>query len=155
MLAQAALQNQTLSFSTIMKLYSSCSLAEKQRFVENNEKELMERNQQQQQQQMQIEQEKIQQQAQIEQAKMQQEDMLNQRDNETKILIAEIQARNKENDGIVEPNEDAKANLMEKMREFDQKIKLDRERLEFDKQKAKKDAELKQKQINKQRTNTK
>jgi len=50
---------------------------------------------------------------------MQQEDMLNQRDNETKILIAEIQARNKENDGIVEPNEDAKANLMEKMREFD------------------------------------
>lgn len=155
MLAQAALQNQTLSFSTIMKLYSSCSLAEKQRFVENNEKELMERNQQQQQQQMQIEQEKIQQQAQSEQAKMQQEDMLNQRDNETKILIAEIQARNKENDGIVEPNEDAKANLMEKMREFDQKIKLDRERLEFDKQKAKKDAELKQKQINKQRTNTK
>ena len=155
MLAQAALQNQTLSFSTIMKLYSSCSLAEKQRFVENNEKELMERNQQQQQQQMQIEQEKIQQQAQIEQAKMQQEDMLNQRDNETKILIAEIQARNKENDGIVEPNEDAKANLMEKMREFDQKIKLDRERLEFDKQKAKKDAELKQKQINGQRTNTK
>lgn len=155
MLAQAALQNQTLSFSTIMKLYSSCSLAEKQRFVENNEKELMERNQQQQQQQMQIEQEKIQQQAQTEQAKMQQEDMLNQRDNETKILIAEIQARNKENDGIVEPNEDAKANLMEKMREFDQKIKLDRERLEFDKQKAKKDAELKQKQINKQRTNTK
>lgn len=150
MLAQAALQNQTLSFSTIMKLYSSCSLAEKQRFVENNEKELMERNQQQQQQQMQIEQEKIQQQAQSEQAKMQQEDMLNQRDNETKILIAEIQARNKENDGIVEPNEDAKANLMEKMREFDQKIKLDRERLEFDKQKAKKDAELKQKQINKQ-----
>ena len=155
MLAQAALQNQTLSFSTIMKLYSSCSLAEKQRFVENNEKELMERNQQQQQQQMQIEQEKIQQQAQTEQAKMQQEDMLNQRDNETKILIAEIQARNKENDGIVEPNEDAKANLMEKMREFDQKIKLDRERLEFDKQKAKKDAELKQKQINGQRTNTK
>ena len=154
-LAQAALQNQTLSFSTIMKLYSSCSLAEKQRFVENNEKELMERNQQQQQQQMQIEQEKIQQQAQTEQAKMQQEDMLNQRDNETKILIAEIQARNKENDGIVEPNEDAKANLMEKMREFDQKIKLDRERLEFDKQKAKKDTELKQKQINKQRTNTK
>ena len=150
-LAQAALQNQTLSFSTIMKLYSSCSLAEKQRFVENNEKELMERNQQQQQQQMQIEQEKIQQQAQIEQAKMQQEDMLNQRDNETKILIAEIQARNKENDGIIEPNEDAKANLMEKIREFDQKIKLDRERLEFDKQKAKKDAELKQKQINGQK----
>lgn len=33
-LAQAALQNQTLSFSTIMKLFSSSSLAEKQRLVE-------------------------------------------------------------------------------------------------------------------------
>ena len=37
-LAQAALQNQTLSFSTIMKLFSSSSLAEKQRLVEKDEK---------------------------------------------------------------------------------------------------------------------
>ena len=35
-LAQAALQNQTLSFSTIMKLYSSSSIAEKHRFVERD-----------------------------------------------------------------------------------------------------------------------
>ena len=50
MLAQAALQNQTLNFSTIMKLYSSSSLAEKQRMVEKNEAELMQRQQQMQQQ---------------------------------------------------------------------------------------------------------
>ena len=46
MLAQAALQNQTLNFSTIMKLYNSSSLAEKQRMVERNERDLMERQQQ-------------------------------------------------------------------------------------------------------------
>ena len=42
-LAQAALQNQSLSFSTIMKLYGSSSIAEKQRFVENDEREIRER----------------------------------------------------------------------------------------------------------------
>ena len=54
MLAQAALQNQTLNFSTIMKLYNSSSLAEKQRMVEKNEQELIERQQQAQQQQLQV-----------------------------------------------------------------------------------------------------
>ena len=45
MLAQAALQNQALTFSTIMKLYNSSSLAEKQRMVEKNEQEMMQRQQ--------------------------------------------------------------------------------------------------------------
>jgi len=48
-LAQAALQNQTLSFSTIMKLFMSASIAEKQRFVETDEKRIREEAQQQQQ----------------------------------------------------------------------------------------------------------
>lgn len=56
MLAQAALQNQTLTFSTIMKLYNSSSLAEKQRMVEKNEQELMQRQQEAQQQQLQAQQ---------------------------------------------------------------------------------------------------
>lgn len=38
---------------------------------------------------------------------------------------------------------------MEKIREFDERLKLDKERLAFDKSKAKTDAELKRKQINK------
>ena len=38
---------------------------------------------------------------------------------------------------------------MEKIREFDEKLKLDRERLSFDKEKARIDAKLKEKQINK------
>jgi hypothetical protein len=152
-LAQAALQNQTLSFSTIMKLFSSSSLAEKQRLVEKDERSIQERQAQAQQQQLQVKQQEIEQKAQMEQAKMQQEDALNQRDNETKILIAQMQAysKNSGDDGIIEPeySQEAKDKLMESMRQFDERIKLDRERLEFDKDKARSDAKLKEKQINK------
>lgn len=158
-LAQAALQNQTLSFSTIMKLFNSSSLAEKQRLVEKDERNIQERQAQAQQQQLQIQQQEIEQKTQIEQAKMQQEDMLNQRDNETKILIAQMQAYSKDNedDDIAEPeySQEAKDKLMESMRQFDERIKLDRERLEFDKDKARSDARLKEKQINKQNKNSK
>ena len=45
-LAQAALQTQTLSFSTITKLYTSSSLAEKQRLIERDEQQIRERQQQ-------------------------------------------------------------------------------------------------------------
>ncbi len=151
-LAQAALQNQTLSFSTIMKLFSSSSLAEKQRLVEKDERAIQERQAQAQQQQLQVQQQEIEQKAQMEQAKMQQEDVLNQRDNETKILIAQINANSRnEEDDTIEPefSEEAKANLMEKIRQFDERLKFDRERLEFDKDKARSDAKLKEKQINK------
>lgn len=152
-LAQAALQNQTLHFSTIMKLFSSSSLAEKQRLVEKDERGIQERQAQAQQQQAEIQQQEIERKAQIEQAKMQQEDSLNARDNKTKIQVALInaQSKNTEDDGIIEPefSEEARANLLEKMRQFDERIKLDRERLELDKDKARTDARLKEKQINK------
>lgn len=158
-LAQAALQNQTLHFSTIMKLFSSSSLAEKQRLVEKDERGIQERQAQAQQQQAEIQQQEIERKAQIEQAKMQQEDSLNARDNETKIQIALInaQSKNTEDDGIIEPefSEEARANLLEKMRQFDERIKLDRERLELDKDKARTDARLKEKQINKQKIGNK
>ena len=152
MLAQAALQNQALNFSTIMKLYNSCSMAEKQRIVERNEQELIQRQQQAQQQQSQLQQQQMQQEAAAKEAEMQLKDQMNQRDNETKILVATISANsNQENDGIQEQpfSEEARANLIEKMRQFDEKMKLDRERLELDKYKSKEDIRLKEKSINK------
>jgi hypothetical protein len=151
-LAQAALQNSTLNFSTIMRLYSSISMAEKQRLVEKNENELAERQQQAQQQQVEAQQQAAQMQAQQKEAEIQQKEQANIRDNETKLMIATIQANANNEDGIQEPvySEEAKANLMEKIREFDAKLKLDRDKLELDRQKASTDARLKEKQINKQ-----
>ena len=158
MLAQAALQNQTLNFSTIMKLYNSSSLAEKQRMVEKNEQELMQRQQEAQQQQAELQQQQLQAEAQTKEAEMQLKDQLNQRDNETKIIVATISAQaSMPDDGVQEPefSEEAKAKLIESMRQFDEKLKLDKERLAFDKSKAKVDAELKLKQINKRATSSK
>ena len=153
-LAQAALQNQTLSFSTIMKLYNSSSLAEKQRIVENDERKIQERNAQAQQQQLEVQQQEAQMRQEAEIAKMELEDTLNQRDNETKILVAQIAASIKVNendtDGIQEPmSEEAREKLREQVRQFDARLALDKERLNFDKDKARIDAELKRKQINK------
>ena len=158
MLAQAALQNQALGFSTIMKLYGSCSLAEKQRMVEANEKRLQEQQQQQQQQQMEIQQMQIQQQAATEQARMEHEYKINSENNETKILIAEINSQ-AESDRLALMNKDYaeediytqkdKAELAEKIREFDLRLKFDKDKLAQEKAKTQKDQALKSKQISK------
>lgn len=152
-LAQAALQTQTLSFSTIMDLYSSASIAEKKRMIQRDEQKMQERAQQAQQEQLQAQQEIAAQQTQQKQMELQMKDQMNMRDNETKILVATIAANNSD-DGIEEPiySQEAKDSLAEKMREFDAKLKLDRDRLEFDKSKAATDARLKEKQINKKTT---
>ena len=155
-LAQAALQNQTLSFSTIMKLYSSSSIAEKQRLVEKDERAIQDRAAQAQQQQLEVQQQEAQMKQEIEMRKMEQEDALNMRDNETRIIVANINAQSKmqdtEDDGIQEPmSESDRENLREKIRQFNEQIKLDREKLELDRKKAETDARLKEKQINKQR----
>ena len=92
-LAQAALQNQALDFSTIMKLYTSASLAEKQRMVEDSEQRRQQEMQQQQQQQMQMQQQAMQAQQEAAQKQLEYNDLINQRDNETKVLVAEINSQ--------------------------------------------------------------
>jgi hypothetical protein len=80
--------------------------------------------------------------------------MLNERDNETKIIVAQInaQARQLDDANVVENvegmSEESRAKLDEQIREFNAKLTLDKERLAFDKEKAKTDARLKEKQIN-------
>jgi hypothetical protein len=141
-LAQAALQNQTLDFATIMKLYNSSSLAEKERLVANGERKMQERAEQARQQEMQLQQQQIQATQQAEMQRMQMQDKLNQRDNDTRIEVALINAEAEylrfgkyaENDGgIQEPEgmtEAEKAALKEKIRQFDVEQGRKREELE-------------------------
>lgn len=147
-LAQAALQNKILSFSTIMKLYGSHSLAEKQRLVERDEQLMQERSSQAQQQQLETQQQIAQMEAQQRQSELQQKEQANIRDNETKILVAQIQKE--DNDGIKEYefSEEARANLLEKIREFDEKLKLDKDKLKLDERKHRDDIALKRKTMN-------
>ena len=73
-----------------MKLYTTSSVAEKQRMVEANERRKLEQIQQQQQQQLQLQQQQLQQQQQLGEQKIQQEMQMHQEDNDAKVLIAQI-----------------------------------------------------------------
>ena len=152
MLAQAALQNQMISFSTVMKLYNSSSLLEKQKMVERDEAQMRERNAQAQQEQAQLQQQQLEAQATMKQAEMEQKERMNVRDNETKLLVASMGSVD---DGIEEPeySQEAKDKLEESIRQFNEKIKLDREKLSFEKQKNKDNNNVKL-QIARMRPNT-
>lgn len=164
MLVQAGLQNQMIGFSTAMKIFSTCSFAEKIRMIEQSERELQQRAAQAQQQQMQAEQEMMQMEMAQKQAELSMTDLTNQRDNETKILVAEIGANS--DDGVESVPSENREQLLEKMREFDSKLKLEyaklneqrranREAMQFNREKLKTDAALKRKQISKQHNTTK
>lgn len=141
-LAQAALQNQTLSFSSIMKIYTSSSLSEIRRTIEKDEQAIQERQAEQAQQEQEIAQQQMQTQMEMKQAEMNFQDMLNQRDNDTKILIEHIkQSGNTENEvPEVQDNSMERAKLDEQIRQFN-------ERLAFDKTKLSKEIDIKEKDL--------
>lgn len=142
-LAQAALQNQLLDFSTIMKLYTSVSLQEKIKLVNTAEKKMQQQQQQNAQMQQQQMQANLQAQQQQLQLKMEQEDKLNQRDNETKIRVAEINGKAEElRLGIYA--EDNSIQIRNRELDLEQQ-KLKNDILEFDKELKFKDKELNQK----------
>lgn len=154
---QAALQNDKLSLGGLMKLYNSSSRAEKQKAIEDDEQAKYQRDREAVESQNAAQQQVAQMEQQTKIAQMEHEAAMNTENNETKILVAEIQARNS---GVQQQTdtgmtESERANLDEKKREFDEKYKLDKQRLDFDKDRAKTDAELKKRQINKTSTSSK
>lgn len=162
-LAQAALQTQTLSFSSILKLYSSCSISEKQKIIEIDEKKRQQQAQEAQQQQMQQQQQLAQMQQQLEQIKLQMEEQKNIRDNETKIQVAQIEAQamvqgkviTAEGSNNTEAEEADRqeairqfnAELEEKKKAREEEIKIKMERLQFDKNKQKENAAIERQRI--------
>lgn len=143
MIIQAGLQNQAISFSSAMKIWNSTSLSEKQRMIEADENRMREQQQQQQQQQLESQQQIAQMEQQLEMSRLEQEDILNKRDNDTKILVATINANSKANEGA--NNE----NLEESKRQFNEKLSLDKKRLALDKDVAYKTLSLKAKDVQK------
>ena len=137
-LAQAALQNQLLDFSTIMQLYSTMSVSEKRRLVEANERRVREQQQQQQQQ----FQQQLEQQAQIAQQQQELQYKMHQENNETKLMVAEINSQAEaarltlmnEEQGLTraEEAEYKQMELTQSAKEFDAKLALDRQKHEDD-----------------------
>jgi hypothetical protein len=158
-ITQAAMQNQ-YRLSSIMKLYSSASMSEKMRTLENFEDEMQKQQQEQAQQQQQAAQQLEQMRQQTELQKMQFQDTLNQRDNETKVRVAEINSRAEymrlgiyaeENDEelVHEKLNIEREKLAEEIRQFDAELRAkDTER------KDKKELELKKIEAQKQIANS-
>ena len=145
-LAQAALQTQTLSFSSIMKLYSSASIAEKINMIQQNEMEMQQAAQQRQEQEMQMQQQMQQKELEHKQLEMQLQDAINQRNNETKLKIALIQAENNHNQMVFRTDDDAfseeeRLTLEQKDRQFDAE-------LDFKKKQWKEKREIELKKLN-------
>ena len=140
-----ALQSGSIPLSAWLKLKQSGSVSEKIKMLEQSEQEMREYQQQQQQAQLQAQQQQAQMELQFKQAELEQNDTINQRDNETKLMVANIQAASKrdaDGDGLINEGQDS-IDLSEKVRQFDQKMKLERDKFEYQKQKDKRDNDTK------------
>lgn len=158
-IAQALAQNQYKA-STLIKLYSSASIQEKIRIIENDEKRMQQQQAEAAQQQQQIEQHKLEAEMQMKQMEMQQKEALNQRDNETKIKVAEINSQaeylrlgiySEENDEELVKDKHAieREKLAEQIREFNEELQQSKREAD-----QKKEIELKKIEAQKQAKTT-
>lgn len=149
-LAQAALQNQLLSFSTIAKLFSSSSMAEKQRMIEIDENKTKESQSQQAEQDRNMQMQMAEQANQAAMQEMELRDSLNARDNDTKLQIAQLQSMMKQldtEDFEADPNR--KEELLENIRQYNESLKLERDKFNAKKSFDDKKLALENKKINK------
>lgn len=149
-LGQAALQNDKLDFSSVTKLYTTKSIAERQRIIESSEKKKAQMLEQQQQQQMQMQQQQLEQQAQIAQQQQEMQYRMHQEDNETKILVAQINAQ-AEADRLALMNEEKGLTRVEELQfkenQLSQAAQQFAEKLALDKKKHEDDIKIKEKQL--------
>lgn len=147
-LAQAGLQNQMFNFSTLMKLYSTDSISEKIRMMESAERRAEELQQQQQQIQQQMQQEQLEAEAQQKQLELEQRDTQNQRDNETRLLVAQIQAQANIDSSVARASgftenpvtplsEKDRLQLQQQIQESKEKNQLEHEKLQLEREKIK------------------
>lgn len=135
-IAQAAMQSGTMTFSSIIKVLSSPSMAEIQRLIERDEREVRQRQSESAQAEQEAAQQELEVTAQIKQAELElkqyevdMRDLANQRDNETKLLLADLASQDPDNDGIIQSNL-KREELLEKIRQFDKSLAFDKEKLE-------------------------
>lgn len=134
MLAQAAMQNQMVSFSSMLSIYNNNnSIADIVKIVREDELNRTQAAQAAQQQELQIKQAELESKAQNDEANRQVLLDNNVRDNQTKLLIKQIELQQSADqqsfdDGIEEPDSLDKDKLLEQIREFDQKLELDRQK---------------------------
>jgi len=137
--AQAFLQNGG-GLSTIMDIYFSPSLQDMRHKLEKAERRIEQQQQQASQEANKLAREQAAQQAALEESKLMLEDMLNQRDNDTKRYIAELQKVDFEGDGIEEAKleldiQKQKDEKMIKMKELQDKMEMHEDKIRTEEKK--------------------
>lgn len=164
MYAQALIQNQMISTSSLIKLWNGSSIADITRSIEADERDIKEQRMQEQQQNQQQFEADLQARQELEQQKLAIDEGKNVRDNETKVLIEQMrQGANAEVEDVNQEEEyspQEKEKLLENIRQFNEKLSLEKDKLSFTKEKGRKELDLKEKQIavqkmNKQQSSTK
>lgn len=129
-LAQAGIQNQLVSFSTIMQMMKGTSLSKVIRLIESDEKETKEQAANEAQSQREVMQQQIEATTNLENKKLELDNIKNIRDNETKLNVALL---NKENNTVNTDNNNNDLDirkLEEDIRLKEESLKLERDKLQ-------------------------
>ena len=153
-IAQAAMQNQMTSFSTMLQIYNNNnSIADIQRMVELDESNRLASSDKARQEENQLRMAEIQ--ANNEQNEANRDVLIqnNIRDNQTKLLLKQIELQNEDSnsDGVEEPDTYDKDKLLEQIREFDQRLALDKQKHNDEMALRKEDLQIKRISANKPR----
>lgn len=133
-LAQAAMQNQQISMSTVLKIFSDTSIQQIARRIEEDEKNIKDSIAKQQQEQIKVQQADIEARTKDLEADRALKREMNIRDNETKLMMRQLEFQFSDEESMTDKD---KLDLEEKKRQFDKKLAVDKEKLELDKDKNK------------------
>ena len=151
-LAAQLVSNNAVSTSTLVKLWTTGSTADMIRSLREDEEQMAAARQQEQQQQLQLQQQELETRALLEERALEQKEQQSIRDNETRVMVARIQAeaslasaesRDEEKEFL------ASRGLEETVREFDEKMAMERVKLDEKRQQRKEDLALKRQQLQK------
>ena len=152
---QALIQNQMISTSTLFKLWDGSSISDIRRSVEEDERQIKETASQEREAQSQQFQADLEAKQAVEQEKMRITEENNIRDNETKVLIEQMKSYANEEAKDFESEEydpQKKEELAEKIRQFNEKMKFDREVFSKDKKQQTIDNKFKSEELTIKRT---
>lgn len=147
--AQALIQNQMISTSTLLKLWNGSSISDISRSIEADEREFKEANAKSQEAQSQQFQADLEARSAIEQEKLRLQEEANIRDNETKLLIEQMKLQSyvdNESTGL-EEDPAKKDELLEKIRQHNDKMALEKEKLALAKSKQNSDRDIKTQEL--------
>jgi hypothetical protein len=149
--SQALIQNQMISTSTLFKLWDGSSVSDIRRSIEQDERQIKQQRAEEAEAQNEQVREELEAKKYLEEEKLRIEEDKNIRDNQTKILIEEMKNYSNQSEMDIDDEYDPikKKELEEKIRQFNEELRLKREKLNKEVSLKSQELEIKRKQSNK------